>query len=355
MQTSEVRDDVRLPIVSESAASGETAALYAEIREHFRLGFVPDVFQLPGSRPSFLGTLWAGYRSMFAEGVLPRATKEHIATLVARDAGCRYCVDAHVLFLDLVGAGPEVVDAARVASIDDMPIDDKLRELLRFVQRIDHQAYKIVDADLDHLREIGWADDELLEAVWTACLFNAIVRLADTFGLYRIGQLATPTESVCGDRVSATRRVAAAAHAIFLLVSDPARHVDIDGSRMLQAAPDARPLTAVGQTFDMDMDRRPLGDIPNMAEYKVRCTVTQLIPDRLIEWTVRAVGKPPAGHVYGWQIEPLTDDQCLVSNYCDWTNISNELRAKFRWPVVPVDRLQHSVENLGRIATRVDE
>jgi Polyketide cyclase / dehydrase and lipid transport len=162
-------------------------------------------------------------------------------------------------------------------------------------------------------------------------------------------------ESHSADRVTATRRIAAQAHAIFLLVSDPTRHVDIDGSGMLQAALDAGPLTAVGQAFDMDMDRRPLRDIANMAEYKARCTVTQLIPDRLIEWTVGAVGKPPAGHVYGWQIEPLTDGECLVSNYCDWTNIGDELRAKFRWPVVPVDRLENSVDNLDRLATEPDE
>ena len=159
-------------------------------------------------------------------------------------------------------------------------------------------------------------------------------------------------EPVSADRVTATRRIAAPTHAIFLMVSDPARHVDIDGSGMLQAAPDARPLTEVGQTFDMDLDRRPLGDIPNMAEYTVRCTVTQLIPDRLIEWTVRAVAKPPVGHAYGWQIEPLTDGECLVTNYCDWTNISDDLRARFRWPVVPADRLQRSAENLDRLATR---
>ena len=158
--------------------------------------------------------------------------------------------------------------------------------------------------------------------------------------------------STSADRVAVTRRIAAPAHAIFLLVSDPAHHVDIDGSGMLRAAPGARPLTEVGQTFDMDMDRRPLGDIPDMAEYKVRCTVTQLIPGQLIEWTVRAMGKPPAGHVYGWQIEPLTDGGCLVSNYCDWTGISDDLRARFRWPVVPVGRLQRSVENLDRLATR---
>ena len=58
-------------------------------------------------------------------------------------------------------------------------------------------------------------------------------------------------------RVMVTRRVAAPAHAIFLLVSDPARHVDMDGSGMLRAAPGSKPLTAVGQTFDIDMDRRP--------------------------------------------------------------------------------------------------
>jgi hypothetical protein len=40
-------------------------------------------------------------------------------------------------------------------------------------------------------------------------------------------------ESASADRVTATRRIAASARAIFLLVSDPARHVDIDGSGML--------------------------------------------------------------------------------------------------------------------------
>ena len=70
------------------------------------------------------------------------------------------------------------------------------------------------------------------------------------------------SETVSPDRVSATGRIAAPAHQVWLIVSDPARHVEIDGSGMLQAVADARHLTAVGQTFDMEMDRRPLGDIP---------------------------------------------------------------------------------------------
>jgi hypothetical protein len=106
---------------------------------------------------------------------------------------------------------------------------------------------------------------------------------------------------VTSDRVSASGRIAAPAQEVFRLVADPARHVEIDGSGMLQAAPDTTQLSAVGQTFDMQMDRRPLGDIPNMAEYQVRCTVTQLTPGRLIEWSATPAGQPPSGVVWGWR------------------------------------------------------
>jgi len=157
---------------------------------------------------------------------------------------------------------------------------------------------------------------------------------------------------VSTDRVSVTRRIAAPAHTIFQIVSRPAGHVEIDGSEMLEAAPDDRPLTSVGETFDMDMDRAPLGDIPEMGKYQVRNTVTQIVPDRLFEWGVGAADRPMFGHVYGWQIEPVSDTECDVTNYCDWTNISEEMRSRRAWPIVPVEMLEKSVEKLERVATR---
>ena len=154
------------------------------------------------------------------------------------------------------------------------------------------------------------------------------------------------------DRMSATRRIAAPASTLFQIVSSPAGHVQIDGSGMLEAAPDAKPLTEVGDTFDMDMDRTPLNDIPGLVKYKVRNTVTQFVPDRLIEWTVGSADRPPLGHVYGWQIEPVSDTESDVTNYCDWTGIPQEARERRPWPVVPVHMLEQSVENLERIATQ---
>lgn len=156
---------------------------------------------------------------------------------------------------------------------------------------------------------------------------------------------------MCPDRASATRRVAAPASKLYEIVSRPSGQVAIDGSGMLDGAPDDRPLTEVGETFDMDMDREPPGDIPGLKKYQVRNTVTNIIPDRLIEWTIGFGDSPPFGHVYGWLLEPVSETETDVTNYCDWSGASEEMRSGVTWPVVPVAMLEHSVDNLGRIAT----
>jgi len=152
-------------------------------------------------------------------------------------------------------------------------------------------------------------------------------------------------------RVSASRRIKAPAHVLFEIVSSPDGHVRIDGSGMLEAAPGARPVTAVGDTFDMDMDRTPLNDIPGLVKYQVRNTVTQIVPDQLVEWTIGGIDQPPLGHVYGWQLDAVSDDETDVTNYCDWANITPELRARRPdWPIVPVAMLEKSVAKLDEIA-----
>jgi uncharacterized protein YndB with AHSA1/START domain len=153
-------------------------------------------------------------------------------------------------------------------------------------------------------------------------------------------------------RVSLTRRIAASPAAVFSVITDPRRHVDIDGSGMLVAT-DARPLRAVGDTFDMDMDREPLGDLP-MGKYRVRNTVTSIVPDTALEWNVGGVDQPPFGHVYGYELRAAGPASTEVTLYCDWTGVrSGSIRDRF--PIVPVHMLEKSLENLERIVTRSGE
>jgi uncharacterized protein YndB with AHSA1/START domain len=148
-------------------------------------------------------------------------------------------------------------------------------------------------------------------------------------------------------RVSLTRRVAAPPDAVFRVISDPRQHVEIDGSGMLVAPVDARPLRAVGDTFDMDMDREPLGDLP-MGKYQVRNTVTRFVADTALEWNVGGVDQPPFGHVYGYELVPVDAGTTQVTLYCDWTGVrAGSIRDRF--PIVPVPMLEKSLDNLERI------
>ena len=151
------------------------------------------------------------------------------------------------------------------------------------------------------------------------------------------------------ERVAVSAAVNASPARVFAIVSDPAGHVLIDGSGMLEAAPDARPLTAVGDAFEMDMDREPLGDLP-MGKYKVVNTVTRIVPDALIEWNVGTPEYGPVGHVYGWEIVPDGPDRSTVTNYCDWSQIRQAVRDRVTFPVVPLAMMEKSVQRLAEVA-----
>jgi uncharacterized protein YndB with AHSA1/START domain len=151
------------------------------------------------------------------------------------------------------------------------------------------------------------------------------------------------------ERIAATRRVAAPAGHIFRLITDPAVHVRIDGSGMLVEAGTGDVLRAVGDAFEMEMDREPLGDLP-LGRYRVRNTVTRIEPDALLEWSVAANGRSPSGHVWGYTLTPVDEGGTDVTSYCDWSGVPERRRGATRWPVVPVESMVASLERLDAIA-----
>ena len=84
------RRNVRIRIIQESEAAGETKELYDVIRQVFGTPMVPDVFKLLSTRPDFLRVMTDGYQAIFMQGVLPRQLKEMIATLVSKANSCAY-------------------------------------------------------------------------------------------------------------------------------------------------------------------------------------------------------------------------------------------------------------------------
>jgi len=79
--------------------------------------------------------------------------------------------------------GP-VAEALRDGDLDRAPVSTAERHLLEFVATLTRHAYKITDSQVQGLREDGWSDPQIAEAVYVGALFNLFVRLADAFDIH---------------------------------------------------------------------------------------------------------------------------------------------------------------------------
>lgn len=77
----------------------------------------------------------------------------------------------------------QAAQAIRDGEIDSAGLDRPHRLLLDFVETITTAAYRVTDEQVQGLRDAGWTDEQIAEAVYDAALFNLFVRLADTFGI----------------------------------------------------------------------------------------------------------------------------------------------------------------------------
>jgi hypothetical protein len=151
------------------------------------------------------------------------------------------------------------------------------------------------------------------------------------------------------ERLEIERSIPADPATIFRVLCDPQGHVAIDSSGMLMEAT-GEPVTAVGDSFVVHMDREALNDYP-MGRYDVTVTITTFVPDREIAWTIVGEIRPPLGHVYGYTLEP-TDDGTLVTSYYDWSSIDPAWKEAGIFPVISEGALRATLGILARTVTR---
>ena len=152
------------------------------------------------------------------------------------------------------------------------------------------------------------------------------------------------------ERLEVQRTIPADPAAVFAVLRDPHGHVAIDSSGMLQDAT-GDPVTAVGDSFVVHMDREALNDYP-MGRYDVTVTITTFVPDREIAWTILGQIRPQIGHVYGYTLEP-TEEGTLVTSYYDWSSIDPAWKEAGIFPVLSEGALRATLGILARtVASR---
>jgi alkylhydroperoxidase family enzyme len=72
---------------------------------------------------------------------------------------------------------------AVLTDVATAPIPEKEKKLFRYVERVTKEAASIREADVGELREAGWSDEAIYDAVTVAALFNFYTRWVDGTGV----------------------------------------------------------------------------------------------------------------------------------------------------------------------------
>jgi uncharacterized peroxidase-related enzyme len=159
-----VQEQVR-PMLKKRGTLGETIKLLA-IRED--IYFVTD-----GMVKAYL----------LAETELPYSTKERIAILISLENSCKICVDAHKGIAKMLGMTDEQVDEV-LNGIENIQCKNSEKVLLRFCVRASKKdSYKMLQEDINEVKESGYSETQIIEAVAIVGYFNYINTLSNVFGL----------------------------------------------------------------------------------------------------------------------------------------------------------------------------
>lgn len=111
-----------------------------------------------------------------------QAERELIASYTSGLNGCDYCHNTHLSTAKALGVEPAVLESM-MANVDAAPVDEKMRAILRFVKKLTEQPARIVAADLNAVREAGWDDQAIHDAIAVCGVFNYMNRLVSGHGV----------------------------------------------------------------------------------------------------------------------------------------------------------------------------
>jgi len=82
-----------------------------------------------------------------------------------------------------------MVAAIAEGDLDGAALSSAERALLDYVKKVTEAAYRTTPEDVRSLREAGWSEPQIAEAVYVTAMFAFFNRVADAFGIAPQGYL----------------------------------------------------------------------------------------------------------------------------------------------------------------------
>lgn len=125
---------------------------------------IPGPMELASASPWMIKNVWASVQYFSQHPNLGFGLLSSIRYLVAKQSDFVFCEGFNKNFLQLQGMTDEDIDKM-VEDPMQAPLEDKDRALLAFVTKAIKDPDAVGQEDMDHLRDLGWTDSDILEAM----------------------------------------------------------------------------------------------------------------------------------------------------------------------------------------------
>jgi uncharacterized peroxidase-related enzyme len=174
----------KIKVVEDVEATGAVKEAYDYWRAASGRKNVPGILKCLSARPDFLKEAVDFSNTIqFSDGHLSRRQKEMIGSYASYLNQCGYCLDSHAFFLKLQGASDKTVAAFVHGDLASADLTDAERVLLDYVKIVTEAAYRSTPEDVQKLRDAGWKEEQISEAVYIIALFSMFNRIANAFGV----------------------------------------------------------------------------------------------------------------------------------------------------------------------------
>lgn len=119
---------------------------------------------------------------MRGKSAFTEAEREIMAAYVSGLNACSFCHGSHIAVAEQFGVRPLIIEKL-VENIDTAPIQERLKPVFHYLKKLTVTPSKLTESDVNKVKEAGWSEDSLHEAILVGCLFNFYNRLLDGHGI----------------------------------------------------------------------------------------------------------------------------------------------------------------------------
>jgi uncharacterized protein YndB with AHSA1/START domain len=149
------------------------------------------------------------------------------------------------------------------------------------------------------------------------------------------------------NKITVQRTIQASSADVFDVLSNPERHVELDGSGFVISDEKTNRIQGAGEVFTMNMTGDHMG-----GDYQTDNHVTGYSQNQLLAWQTAPAGQEPPGWQWVWELESEGSASTLVRHTYDWSNVTDEdLLQKISFPLVTEAQLQETLDNLSQAVT----